>query len=52
LPARAKTFVPLLLSVPILLNASEPLIDYPGTRASVSTLFTRVGLFMNTLTAG
>ena len=39
----AKTFVPLLFSVPILLNHSAPFNRITGTLAYVSTLFTLVG---------
>ena len=44
LPARAKTLVPLLLSVPSAANASAPWRRIQGTRAKVSTLLISVGL--------
>ncbi len=44
LPARAKTFVPLDFSVPMEANHCGPLVRMTGTLASVSTLFTLVGL--------
>src|SRR3974377_502907 len=43
LPARAKTFVPLLFSVPIAANQSGPLRMMTGMLAKVSTLLMRVG---------
>jgi hypothetical protein len=52
LPARANTFVPVLLLVPISLKASAPLLMIHGIRESVSTLLTSVGLPLKPFTAG
>src|SRR4051812_33997654 len=43
LPAKAKTFVPLLVSVPMPANQSAPLRMIGGTLAKVSTLLIEVG---------
>ena len=43
LPARAKTFVPLLVAVPMPANQSAPLRMIGGTLAKVSTLLISVG---------
>ena len=43
LPARAKTFVPLLFSVPIVANHLPPLRMMGGMLANVSTLLMSVG---------
>ena len=42
-PARAKTFVPLLFSVPMRANQSPPLRRMGGMLANVSTLLISVG---------
>ncbi len=51
-PVKAKTFVPLLFSVPIELNLSAPFKIIQGTLAKVSTLFMHVGLPQSPDTAG
>ncbi len=52
LPVSAKTFVPLVSAVPILLNQSAPLEIITGIFASVSTLLITVGLSQRPFTAG
>src|SRR5580765_4451651 len=52
LPARAKTLVPLLFSVPTPANHSAPLRIMGATLANVSTLLISVGLFHKPLSAG
>src|SRR6516225_1119407 len=52
LPARAKTLVPLLFSVPIPANQSAPLRTIGATLANVSTLLMWVGEFFKPLSAG
>src|SRR5271157_3646255 len=52
LPARAKTFVPLLFSVPIAANQSGPLRMMTGMLAKVSTLLMRVGFPQSPEAAG
>ena len=52
LPARAKTLVPLLFSVPMPANQSAPSRMMAGTLAKVSTLLIRVGQAPEPLSAG
>jgi hypothetical protein len=52
LPARANTFVPLLVPVPSAANAPAPWRRIHGTHASVSTLLMRVGCPRNPRSAG
>ncbi len=52
LPAMANTLVPLLFSVPRLLNALAPLVTIHGTLAKVSTLLMEVGESHSPLVAG
>src|SRR5690349_19362781 len=52
LPASAKTFVPLLFSVPIPANQAAPLRMMEGTFAKVSTLLISVGQPQRPLSAG
>ena len=52
LPVRAKTFVPLVSSVPIPENHSPPLLIITGILANVSTLFIIVGSPHTPFTAG
>ncbi|MBA7713043.1 hypothetical protein ES703_122041 [subsurface metagenome] len=51
LPTREKIFVPLLPSVPMPANHSEPLLIIKGTVAQVSTLFRLLGFSQTPLTA-
>src|SRR5664279_6328653 len=51
-PASAKTFVPLLFSVPMAENQSAPLRMIGATLAKVSTLLMRVGEPQRPLSAG
>src|ERR1051325_4038672 len=51
-PASAKTFVPLLFSVPMPANHAAPLRTMGGTLAKVSTLLIRVGELYKPLSAG
>ena len=51
LPTSEKILVPLLRSVPILVNQSAPLLMIRGTLAQVSTLFKTLGLSQTPLTA-
>src|SRR3974390_696897 len=51
-PARAKTFVPLLFSVPILANQSAPFRTIDGMLANVSTLLIKVGNPQSPCSAG
>src|SRR5882724_11133883 len=52
LPARAKTFVPLLFAVPMEENHSAPRRRMGGMLANVSTLLMRVGHSHSPLSAG
>ncbi len=52
LPVSAKTLVPFVVAVPILLNQSAPLLMMTGMLARVSTLLMTVGRPQRPLTAG